>query len=606
MKKNILWMLVSCLMVLSLLIASCGPEEKETKIEEEEGKVVITKEEIEEEVEEEVVEEEGLLSPEVPKYGGTLYLYMADPTGGFDEAFNMGHVGGMVTTTWFTNQQMLQGDWTTGPAGTGKQDWYNGFVGRVELLTGQLAESWEFLDDETFIFYIRKGVKFQNKAPVNGREFTAEDAVYNMNRIWTSPGSYPYLVYPAQYRPTSIKALDKYTVEVKVPKIMQGQMFLVCGSFMFADHPPEMIAKYGDMKDWRNACGTGPWILTDFVTNSSQTYVRNPNYWQKDPFNPENQLPYMDSIKGLNISDSSTRLAALRTGKLHMLGGLVWDDAESLMNTTPEIKYKYWISGPNCPIGRLDKPELPFKDIKVRQALNMAIDRETLISDYYKGHADLFAFPFSSSPTYSAYFTPLEEQSTAIQDLYTYNPEKARQLLAEAGYPNGFKTQIICIAAEVDFLSLIREYFLDIGVDMVINQVELGTKTSMDRGRTYPEMIYKGLVQDYQFAWRMLFLRIESADNVAMINDPRFRAPYEEICQIIGKDDARVNEIIKEVSRMSLELAWAVWMPGPEIYTFWWPWLQNFYSNGWGGYWTPNDWTYYCWIDEALKKSMGH
>jgi peptide/nickel transport system substrate-binding protein len=289
-----------------------------------------------------------------------------------------------------------------------------------------------------------------------------------------------------------------------------------------------------------------------------------------------------------------------------MLGNLVWDDAESLMKTNPDLQYKYWISGPTCPIGRLDKSELPFKDIRVRQAMNMAIDRETLISDYYKDHAIIFAFPWPPSPTYSAYFTPLEEQSAAVQEMFTYNPEKARQLLKEAGYPNGFKTTIICIASEVDFLSLIREYFLDIGIDMEINQVELGVKTSMDRGRTYPEMIYKPLVQDYQYAWRMLFLRIESADNVAMVDDPRFRAPYEEICRIVGKDDTRVNQILKDVGKMSLELAWAVWMPGPEIYTFWWPWLQNFYSNGWGGYFTPNDWTYYCWIDESLMKSMGY
>ncbi len=605
MKKRIVWMLVSFLMVLSLVIASCAPKEVEEKRAEEKATVVVKPEEkaVEEKVEK---EKPGILPPEVSKYGGTLCLYLTDPAGGFDEAFNMGHIGGMVTTPYFTNQQMLQGDWTKGPAGTGEQDWYNGFVGRVELLTGQLAESWEFPDDETIIFHIRKGVKFQNKPPVNGREFTAQDAVYNMNRIWTSKGSYQCVAYPPQYRPTSIKALDKYTVELKVPKIMHGQMFLVNGCFLWPDYPPETITQYGDMKDWRNACGTGPWMLTDYVAGSSQTYVRNPNYWQKDPLHPENQLPYIDTIKGFNIPDASTRLAALRTGKLDILGGLTWDDAESLMKSNPELKYKYWITGPTCPIGRMDKPELPFKDIRVRRAMNMAIDRETIIRDYYRGHAIKFAFPFPPTPTYSAFYTPLEEQSAEVQELFTYNPGKAKQLLKEAGYPDGFRTSIICTAAEADFLSLIREYFLAVGIDMTINTVELGTKTSMDRGRTFPEMIYKALVQDYQYPWRMLFLRIESADNVAMVDDPRFRAPYEELQRIIGKDAVRVSQILKEVEKMSLELAWAVWMPGPEIYLFWWPWVQNFYSNGWGGYFTPNDWTYYCWIDQALKKSMGY
>jgi len=605
-KNKFVWLVVSCVMMLSLIMASCGPAtEEEEKVEVGKEEVTVTGEAKAEE-KEAAKEEEVVVSPETPKYGGTLYIYTPDPVGGFDEAYNMGHVGGMVTTTFFTNQQMLQGDWTKGPAGTGEQDWVNGFIGRTDLLTGQLAESWEFPDDETFIFHIRKGVHYQNKAPANGREFTAEDAAYNMNRIWDASGSYPHLVYPPQYRPTSIKALDKYTVEIKVPTTMHGQLFLVCGDFLFADYPPEAIAQYGDMKDWRNACGTGPWMLTDYVVGSSTSYIRNPNYWQHDPLHPENQLPYMDAVKGLNIPDVSTRLAAVRTGKFTTLGNISWEDAESLIKTAPDLNYIKSLTGPTCPIGRLDKPELPFHDIRVRRALNMAIDREALIEDYYEGHATLFAFPWLDTPTYSAIYTPLEEQSVEVQELFTYNSEKAKALLAEAGYPDGFTTSIICTSAQADFLAIVKEYFADINVDMEINVVETGVMTSMDRGRTYPEMIFKPLVQDYQFPWRMLFLRIESPDNVALVDDPYFRAPYEEICQIVGIDDARVNELLKDVGKKSLELAWAVWMPGIDIYTFWWPWLQNFYASGWGGYFTPNDWTFYCWIDEALKKSMGY
>jgi len=596
-------------MVFSLLLVSCSTtDETGGKVTEEDTgqKVTVGEEEEKTEETETVKQEEGLQSPDVPKYGGTLSMYMTDPVGGFDEAFNMGHVGGMVTTTFFTNQQMLQGDWTKGPAGTGEQDWVNGFAGRCDLLTGQLAESWEFPDDETIIFHIREGVHYQDKAPASGREFTAEDAAYNMNRVWEASGSYPHIVYPEQYRPTSITALDKYTVEIKVPKTMHGQLFLVCGGFLFADYPPEAIEQYGDMADWHNACGTGPWMLTDYVNSSSMSYVRNPDYWQNDPLHPENQLPYMDAIKTLNISDLSTRLAAVRTGKFTTLGNVGWEDASSLIQTSPDIVYRKSLTGPTCPIGRLDKPELPFHDIRVRQAMNMAIDREALIEDYYEGNATLFAFPWSPAATYSAFYTPLEEQSQFVQDLFSYNPEKAKQLLSEAGYPDGFKTSIICTSTTADFLAIIKEYFAAINVDMDIEVVETGTMTSMDRGRTYPEMIFKGLVQDYQFPWRMLFLRKESADNAALIDDPYFRGPYEEMCELVGIDDARINELLKDVGQKSLELAWAVWLPGVDIYTFWWPWLQNFYASGWGGYYTPDDWTYYCWIDTNMKKAMGY
>jgi peptide/nickel transport system substrate-binding protein len=607
MLKRFTWALLTCLMIISLFLVSCSTtDETGGKVTEEDTGQKITIGEEEKTEEETVEQEEGFLSPDVPKYGGTLHIYMPDPVGGFDEAFNMGHVGGMVTTTFFTNQQMLQGDWTKGPAGTGEQDWVNGFAGRCELLTGQLAESWEFPDNETIIFHIRHGVHYQDKAPANGREYTAEDAAYNMNRIWEASGSYPHLVYPPQYRPTSITALDKYTVEIKVPETMHGQLFLVCGGFLFADYPPEAIEQYGDMANWENACGTGPWMLTDYVNSSSMNFVRNPDYWQYDPLHPENQLPYMDAVKTLNISDLSTRLAAVRTGKFTTLGAISWEDASSLIKTSPDIIYNKSLTGPTCPIGRLDKPELPFHDIKVRQALSMAIDREALIEDYYEGNATLFAFPWPPATTYSAFYTPLEEQSQFVQDLFTYNPERAKQLLSEAGYPDGFKTSIICISSQADFLSIIKEYFAAINVELDINVVELGVMTSMDRGRTYPEMIFKGLVQDYQFPWRMLFLRIESPDNVALVDDPYFRAPYEDMCRLVGIDDARINTLLKDVGKKSLELAWAVWLPGVDIYTFWWPWLQNFYASGWGGYYTPDDWTMYCWIDKDMKKTMGY
>lgn len=545
-----------------------------------------------------------------PKYGGTLSFYFADPAGGFDEAYNMGHVGGMVTTPYLTNEQLLEGDWKKGPAGSGDQDWSMGFIGRSELLTGCLAESWEFPDETTIIFQIRQGIRWQNKAPVNGRELTADDVAFNINRAFTSKGSYLFLVYPAQYRPTSVKALDKYTVEIKIPLIMHGQMFLVIGNFM-TNYPPDMIAKYGDMSDWRNACGTGPWMLTDFVANSSQTYKRNPDYWKKDPFNLQNQLPYIDGIKGFNIPDASTRYAALRTGKLDVLGpgapAINWDDAESITMTSPQLQHVEWLSSPVVPVGRMDKQDLPFKDIRVRQALNMAIDREALVKDYYGGHATLFAVPYPPTPAYSKIFTPLEEQSPEVKDLFTLNPTKAKQLLADAGYPNGFKTVIDCTQNDVDILSIIRENFLAIGVDMQINPLETTVNTAQQRARANKEMTFKGLIMDYQYPWRMLMLRIESADNNAYVDDPSFRVLYDEICQKVGYDDVRVNAILKEVAKQSLATAYGVWLPAYDVYTFWWPWVKNSYGAwGWGGYYTPNDQLQYIWLDQSLKKSMGY
>ncbi|MBI4283944.1 MAG: ABC transporter substrate-binding protein, partial [Chloroflexi bacterium] len=91
----------------------------------------------------------------------------------------------------------------------------------------------------------------------------------------------------------------------------------------------------------------------------------------------------------------------------------------------------------------MDKRELPFKDIRVRQALMMATDFQAIKNELYEGDADLLAWPVINQPETKGAYRPLETLPPAVAALWKYNPEKAKQLLAEAGYPNGFKTKVV-------------------------------------------------------------------------------------------------------------------------------------------------------------------
>ena len=108
-------------------------------------------------------------------------------------------------------------------------------------------------------------------------------------------------------------------------------------------YPPEVIQQHGDAKDWRNLVGTGPFMLTDHVEGSSLTYTKNPNYWGYDAKFPENRLPYIDRLRVLEMKEEATRLAALRSGKLDLVGGpgnspiKSMDQAESLGKTNPDL-----------------------------------------------------------------------------------------------------------------------------------------------------------------------------------------------------------------------------------------------------------------------------
>ena len=156
MNKRIIWILVSLLMAVTLIIASCDTKTEETTVEEDdEGKVVITETEVH--LDEGKTEEEGVeVSSDGPQYGGTLTIPL---TGDILYFTSLGYpMEGF--TFHITNQMILDGDWSRGPAGTGEFTWYKGSYGDWNSVTGRLAESWDIPEVGTIIFNIRHGVHF--------------------------------------------------------------------------------------------------------------------------------------------------------------------------------------------------------------------------------------------------------------------------------------------------------------------------------------------------------------------------------------------------------------------------------------------------------------
>ena len=430
MKK--IWLsILSPLIVLSLLVISCESETTE-KVTEEEGddKVIITETETGEK-KTETVQQPGMRDPDEPKYGGSHIALGGDPQG-YDSGIILSI---MMSEMRLMNEPLMIGDWSKGPAGTGEVDWQLGHMQSISYLRGALAESYEMPDDETIIFHIRPGVYWWDKAPMNGREFTAEDAAWSLNREWACARCYLASANPPEDRPVSITALDKYTLEIKVPARVQGKMLLLNGWYS-AMTPREVVEMYGDMDSWERVVGTGGFMLTDYVTSSSLTYEKNPNYWSTDPVHPENPIPYLDSLKLLIIADLSSQQAAFRTGKIDLMANVSVEDWELFSEQSPEMQYTPtlpWI--PTFPCGRLDK-DLPFNDLRVRRALNLAVNQAEILDGYYKGHGTMLGYPFVPSDSMSDVYVPLEEMPESVQELFTYNPEKAKQLLADAGYPD--------------------------------------------------------------------------------------------------------------------------------------------------------------------------
>jgi peptide/nickel transport system substrate-binding protein len=614
MKRKIVWILVSCLMALSLVMASCGPAEEEEEVEVGEEEVVITEEGEEEVViteEEEEEEEEEVTAPETPQYGGTLTLITTTDIVGFDLT-SSGIIG---VTLPYTNGTLLGGDWAAGPAGTNEVSWTNmGYYG-LKYERGNLAESWEIPEIGTMIFHIRKGIHYaldpNNEASrlMNGREFTADDAVFTFTRTCASPilqGSQPQLATTATFT-----APDKWTVVMKTPVDPWTGFCLFALGMGTRQMAPEVIQKYGNQLDWRNSVGTGPFILTDLTPGAQAILIRNPNYWDKDPVGPgkENQLPYVDKLKFLVIPDTSTQLAAIRTSNVDVSALVTWDNAASLMKTNPELKYiKYLSDQANVISMRTDKPGLPYQDKRVRQALTMATDFETL-KQVYGGQAETLVWPVPRQKGVEDLIDSIDMMPESVQTLYRYNPERAKELLAEAGYPNGFTAKILCVSSPsaIDPLSVVKDMWSKVDVNLEIQPLESGHFRGITFGRAYDEMIYSMALGSTVYA-NMINFRGRSIFNLSYWNDPpgqdpRSEAVYEEIQENLLINDAKTRQLFRELVPYLLEEAPVIQIPNPYIYTFWQPWVKNYHGERNVDY-CMNVAMTWVWIDQDLKESM--
>jgi peptide/nickel transport system substrate-binding protein len=332
-------------------------------------------------------------------------------------------------------------------------------------------------------------------------------------------------------------------------------------------------------------------MLTDYVQGSSLSYVKNPNYWGYDARYPQNRLPYLDEVKVLAIPDQSTAISALRTGKIDLLPGLNWRQTDTLQKTDPKINS---YAGPTPGVSlniRVDKS--PFTDIKVRKALEMAIDRPTIARTYYGGTVD--GKPCGpANPAFKGYMTPFDDWPQALKDEYTYNPTKAKQLLAEAGYPAGFKTNIVAATnADLDLLQIIKSEFLDIGVDMEIRTMEPGAAAGFVYAMKQDQMYYTGFTGT---TWPPNIINVfrdskRSTANYTGNNDPVYDAMVDSVS--LAPTEAEASKQMNANDMYLLKQHWDINTMPIHTYNMWQPYLKGYsgeilaHDQGrvWAGLW---------------------
>ncbi|WP_371873339.1 ABC transporter substrate-binding protein [Lysinibacillus sp. Ag94] len=398
-----------------------------------------------------------------------------------------------------------------------------------------LAESYSLSDDGlTYTFKIRPGVKFHN-----GEDLTVEDIQYSFDRLMGKNGGEKMSNSFDNVASTEAPDANTFVIKLKEP----NSNFL----YSLTARQSAILPKSNDGKHNENPIGTGPFAFVKYSPGSNLELKKNEHYWNEG-------LPYLNKVTFTFQSDDQAAIMSLMANEVD-LTSVPWQRVS-------EVENNYNLSHQNnnsSLIVTFNEMKAPFDNVKVRQAINYAVNKSDIIDSVFAG----YAVPLGSnmSPAMGDY------QKKGLENKYKRDVEKAKALLAEAGYPNGFKTKIT-VSSHNDMYSNIAQIVAanlkEIGIDVEIEVVEWGI---------WLDRVYFG--RDYQMTTIDLTGRASAYD---ILNDYistnesenffKFKnAEYDKIMENVLKerDQAKQIDYYHRAQEILAEQAAAVYIADYQI-----------------------------------------
>jgi peptide/nickel transport system substrate-binding protein len=485
-------------------------------------------------------------SAEKPKYGGVVRMAEREPPN-LDPHLSVAFLtqnaaslvyNGLVRLT-YVHEQQSPTDLTLKP---------------------DLAERWEYTDDRTLVFYLRKGVKFHNKPPVNGREMNAHDVKYSMERFAAKSG------FRSRFDEIDrIDVVDDYTVKVVTKHPYAPLLTHLANPSYHVILPKEAEAQFGDFNKAEAAIGTGPFMLERYERGIKLIFKKNPDFFITGQ-------PYLDGVEWQITPDAAARLSLLRAGKvdfLHVHGFLAGEEAIPLQRTNPELKVTKFLSISQGMIYmRTDQP--PFNDVRVRRAISLALNRQAWLEALEFGEGCIDTGPIPCALT--AWKLEVKDMDPAkAKYLIGFDREESKRLLAEAGYPKGFTTPMFhypgYLAPWPSRYELAVDELSKVGIKVEMRPQEYGDYISTTYLGKFDGMAMGGITPFFEVDdWLYGAFYPGQPNNRGHINDPELNGML--VAQRRELDPEKRRRIVHDIQRYLADKAYYVYIPhGLNYYT---------------------------------------
>ena len=423
-----------------------------------------------------------------------------------------------------------------------------------------LAEKWTISDDlKTYTFNLRKGVKFQNVAPVNGREMVADDVLFNIKRYSDKDA-----VETASYAQIeSATAPDKYTVVLKLKDPNAWAFNELFGAQQVVEAPEFINANNGHAPSMM--IGTGPFILKEYKFRASATFLRNPDYWRKDANGKA--LPYMDESDMVVMADPATILAAMRTNQLDFGSGLGTQHIVQLGKSNPNVRV-FFSGEPSFNALAFNTKKAPWSDIRVRRGISMLFDKQKAseqlsITGKWVWGAPVPGPLFSDKPLTIADYGQYGQ----------YNPTEGKKLLTDAGVMVGGKfkapgaLEFGASASYIPLAQVMQQLWKENGFEFDLNQLDTQSYYTKWFLRSYSELTMNhfllgdlslNAVAQYKFA-------PASAHNTSFIDDPAINQLIKDIRVTV--DPAKQKQQARQLWDFEATNVYNVWVGAEPGYS---------------------------------------